>query len=596
MFLPETRAMAALLTVLFCLLKVLTSAAEQQSHSHQGKDLTKIRPNFKACISRNMETFHCKWNVGTIQNLSELGDLRMVYMKKNASPKVWSECPDYSSDTRDECYFSEEHTSVWIPYILRLCSRDPEDFYDELIFSVEDIVHPDPPVGLNWTLLNVGLTGTHFDALVRWVPPASADVLMGWMKLQYELQHREVNASLWKAGGLDKETQISLFGLKTNVDYEIRVRCKMQASRNFGEFSDSISIRVPAEESRFPIAILLVFASLFLVAILMLVIVSQQQKLMIVFLPPVPGPKIRGIDPELLKKGKLAELTSILGGHPDLRPELYSDDPWVEFIELDIEDPNDRITNLDTECLVDRSPPSDCQPLSIGFRDDDSGRASCCDPDLPDQDASSFHPPPSNTNPSLEHPDPATTEHSSPSLVPATSWFSWAVPGREDLYAQVSEVRPSGEVVLAPEEQRQAEETPEKDLEVKDEKEEQKKKKARKEFQLLMVNPDRHGYTSELDAGKLSSKESESSEAPVREEYSFLQSPYLEAEIPPVLPATPTSPAPSPSVYTRVEGVDTQNSLILQPRPLAASQPIQTKPMPTPEGYLTPELLGNITP
>ena len=45
-------------------------------------DLTKIRPNFKACISRNMETFRCKWNVGTMQNLSKPGDLRMVYMKK----------------------------------------------------------------------------------------------------------------------------------------------------------------------------------------------------------------------------------------------------------------------------------------------------------------------------------------------------------------------------------------------------------------------------------------------------------------------------------------------------------------------------------
>lgn len=63
-------------------------------------------------------------------------------------------------------------------------------------------VRPDPPIGLNWTLLNVGLTGTHFDIIVTWGPPESADVQMGWMTLQYEVQYREVNSTLWKAVGV----------------------------------------------------------------------------------------------------------------------------------------------------------------------------------------------------------------------------------------------------------------------------------------------------------------------------------------------------------------------------------------------------------
>lgn len=580
--------MAALLTVLLSFLHILMAATLEWPLSDQ--DLSKIRPHFRACVSQNMETFRCRWNVGTFQNLSEPGDLRMVYMKQNAFSKVWSECPQYSTDRGNECFFNESHTTIWTSYSVQLRSRNLEVIYDELIFSVEDIVHPDPPVGLNWTLLNVGLTGTHFDILVNWEPPASADVQTGWMTLQYEVQYREVNSTQWKATELEKGTQCSLYGLQTNVDHEIRVRCKMLASPNFGEFSDSLFIRIPAEESRFPVAILLVFGSLFLMAILMLVIVSQQQKLMIVFLPPVPGPKIRGIDPELLKKGKLAELTSILGGHPDLRPELYSED-WVEFIELDIEEPNNRLTNLDTECLVDRSPSSDCPPLSIGFRDDDSGRASCCDPDLPDPDAPSF-----NNSPSLEHPGQASAEPSSPSPVHTPTLpgaFPWPVPGKGDFYAQVSEIRSSGEVLLTPEEQNKAEEILEKKVEGKEKEKEKQKEKARKEFQLLVVNPERDGYTSELDAGKMSSRQSseDCSEPQKREESSTVQSPYFKAEMPPVLLPPPVSP-----VYTRVEGVDTQNSLILKPNPPASPQPIMAKPMPTPQGYLTPELLGNITP
>ncbi len=85
-------------------------------------------------------------------------------------------------------------------------------------------------------------------------------------------------------------------------------------------------------------------------------------------------------------------MTSILGAPPDLRPELYND-PWVEFIDLDIEEQNDRLMGLDTDCLMHPSLSTNCTPLSIGFRDDDSGRASCCDPDLPsDPEASPFHP------------------------------------------------------------------------------------------------------------------------------------------------------------------------------------------------------------
>ncbi|XP_040914744.1 growth hormone receptor-like isoform X3 [Toxotes jaculatrix] len=543
-----------------------------------------------------METFRCRWNVGSFQNHSEPGDLRLFYINKKpslVSPKDWSECPHYSTDWPNECFFNENHTSIWTYYGVQLRSRDQTVLYDEYLFHVQDIVEPDPPVGLNWTLLNMSLTGVYYDIMLSWKPPQSADVEMGWMTLQYEIQYRDVNSDLWETVDLVQSTTRSLYGLQTNVNHEVRVRCKMLGGKEFGEFSDSIFVHIPSKVSRFPVVALLIFGALCLVAILMLVVISQQEKLMVILLPPVPGPKIRGIDPELLKKGKLRELTSILGGPPDLRPELYND-PWVEFIDLDIEEQNDRLTELDTDCLMERSLSSNCSPLSIGFRDDDSGRASCCDPDLPlDPEISPFHPLIPNQTVSKEPPCLGSSEPSSTVQSPTAAEPPFVSLGREALYTQVSEVRSSGKLLLSPEEQTEVEKTTGKDSEKDSIMVEKEKEK--KEFQLLVVNSDHRGYTSELNAGKMSPRlstgdvskphptEGDSSSSPS-------PSPYCESDTTTV---SPLAPAP---VYTVVEGVDRQNSLLLTPNSTPAPQLIIPKAIPTPDGYLTPDLLGSVTP
>lgn len=59
-------------------------------------------------------------------------------------------------------------------------------------------VQPDPPVGLNWTLLNISLTEIHADILVKWEPPPNTDVKMGWIILEYELHYKELNETQWK--------------------------------------------------------------------------------------------------------------------------------------------------------------------------------------------------------------------------------------------------------------------------------------------------------------------------------------------------------------------------------------------------------------
>lgn len=79
-------------------------------------------------------------------------------------------------------------------------------------------------------------------------------------------------------------------------------------------------------------------------------------------------------------------MNSILACHDNYKTQLYNDDLWVEFIELDIEDPDEKNRALDTDRLLSEEhlKSHGC----LGVKDDDSGRASCCEPDIPETDFS----------------------------------------------------------------------------------------------------------------------------------------------------------------------------------------------------------------
>lgn len=67
-----------------------------------------------------------------------------------------------------------------------------------LVFAA---VQPDPPLELTWTLLNQSVTSTYSDIMLSWKPPESADVELGWLRLQYEVQYRKVDVEQWQVVG-----------------------------------------------------------------------------------------------------------------------------------------------------------------------------------------------------------------------------------------------------------------------------------------------------------------------------------------------------------------------------------------------------------
>ncbi|NWI58384.1 GHR protein, partial [Calyptomena viridis] len=333
-------------------------------------------PQISNCRSPEMETFSCYWTNGTFYNLTAPRTIKLLYIKSN--DEGWKECPDYITSGENSCYFNVSYTSVWVSYCVQLASKN--EVFDQKCFSVDDIVLPDPPVHLNWTLLNTSQTGIHADIQVRWDPPPTADVQKGWITLEYELQYKEVNETKWNELKPRLSTIVPLYSLKMGRDYEIRVRSRQRASEKFGEFSEILYVSFSqigfecvhcTEEIEFPWFLVVTFGACGLAITVILIVLSKQPRLKMLIFPPVPVPKIKGIDSDLLKKGKLDEVNSILASHGDYKTKLYNDDLWVEFIELDIEDPDEKNKASDTDRLLseDHLKSHSC----LGAKDDDSG-------------------------------------------------------------------------------------------------------------------------------------------------------------------------------------------------------------------------------
>ncbi|XP_038164009.1 growth hormone receptor a [Cyprinodon tularosa] len=594
-------------------------------HDQRSSSAT-LEPHFTDCISRDQVTFRCWWSPGRLHNLSSPGTLSVFYLKKDSPTSEWKECPEYIHENR-ECFFDANHTSIWTPYCVQLRGQNITYFNEDDCFTVENIVRPDPPVSLNWTLLNISPSGLSYDVLVNWEPPPSADVSVGWMRIEYEVQYRERNATNWETLEKQPHTQQTIYGLQIGKEYEVHIRSRMQAFVKFGEFSDSIFFEVteiPSNDSTVPFTLVLTFGIVGVLMVAMLIVISRQQRLMMILLPPVPTPKIKGIDSELLKKGKLEELNFILNGGggdglPAYATDFYQEEPWVEFIEVDEEDvegeDKEDNYNSDTQKLLGLPYRTTEGCSTISYPDDDSGQASSDNTNLPPHDsqmliASLLPGQPEDNEDTVDAPASETGERPliQTQIRGPQTWVN------TDLYAQVSNVMPSGGVVLSPGQQPKIQDNTsssesktqkgEKKSEDKEGIEEQTKNEPR--FQMLVMIPEGSEYSAESDAIQTSTPPSslvpgsgyqtiqpQPTETKPAAMPDTNQSPYI-------LPESPQSQLFAPLAdYTVVQELDTHHSLLLNPPPSQSPslcQPQHPLKAPMPVGYVTPDLLGNLTP
>lgn len=373
-----------------------------------------------------------------------------------------------------------------------------------------------------------------------------------------------------------------------------------------------------------------------------------------------------------VQKGKLDEFNFILsgggmGGLPTYPPDFYQDEPWVEFIEVDAEDADagekEDNQGSDTQRLLDLPEPVShhinigCSnamrycadshvktvfscfqmtlqiltsvlfplfpPVSVSpsFPNDDLGRASCYDPDMSNRDtlmlmATLLPGQPEDGEPSFDVEERALAlDRGKRPVVQAQTGGpqTWV---NTDFYAQVSNVMPSGGVVLSPGQQLRIqesapsteEETQKKAKDPKDSEDTEEKKRNEQQFQLLVVDPEGSGYTTESSARQINTPpcspmpgegyqtiHPQPAEAKPAATAGNNQSPYI-------LPDSPQSQVFAPVAdYTVVQEVDSQHSLLLNPPPRQSPPPClpqhPLKALPAmPIGYITPDLLGNLSP
>uniref|UniRef100_A0A3B4FBJ1 Prolactin receptor-like n=1 Tax=Pundamilia nyererei TaxID=303518 RepID=A0A3B4FBJ1_9CICH len=292
---------------------------------------TTTRPHIYFCRSPNMEDFTCWWH--PLSNLTDGEEVtHILTYSKEKEAKL--ECPDYVTGGPNSCHFDSSHTSIWMVYCLTVTAITTHRNYTskQHCLDVAEIVQTETPVNLTYNLTDVGGDEMGHNALISWTYPVPAHVQYGWITLVYELQYRRITEpDNWKVKREYplREPQVELFGLPVD-DYVVRVRCRAQHSKLWSDWSATLVMSIPPRQSAGKLLVLILVTGVGVVALLVITfsIVLQSKRIKEYFLPPIPKPRIIGIDPLLLKKGNLDEINRHFSNFHSYRPPSYSEEVW----------------------------------------------------------------------------------------------------------------------------------------------------------------------------------------------------------------------------------------------------------------------------
>ncbi|XP_070780562.1 prolactin receptor a [Enoplosus armatus] len=343
------------------LLLLFTLHAKGMSYSLPGK------PALTRCRSPEKETFTCWWEPGSDGGLPTT--YALYYRKENS--EIVHECPDYRTAGENSCFFNKNDTSIWVNYNITVVATNTlgSTFSDPVDIDVVYIVMPNPPENVTVTVMED--KGWPF-LRVSWEPPHKADTRSGWITLIYELRVKlegENDSEMHLAG---QQKTFNIFSLRSGGTYLVQVRCKPDHGF-WSEWSSTSYIKVPDYFHRErSVWILITVFSAFIFLILTWLLHMNSHSLKLCILPPVPGPKIKGFDNQLLKNGKSKEVFSalVVSDFPPTTSSNY-EDLLVEYLEVYVPEEQELMLeeskDLHDGCLKSESSTSDS----------DSGRGSC---------------------------------------------------------------------------------------------------------------------------------------------------------------------------------------------------------------------------
>ncbi|MBN3282149.1 PRLR protein, partial [Polyodon spathula] len=300
------------------------------------------KPVLLRCRSPEKETFACWWQPGSDGGLST--NYSLYYTMEGSRDGAVHECSDYKTAGLNSCYFNKTYTSLWITYTISVVARNAlgSSSSDPMFVDVAYIVQPHKPENISAELRTQDQKPY---LMVKWDPPHKADTKSGWITLQYELRLKPEKGAEWESHYAGQQKQFNVFSLHPGEVYLVQVRCKPDHGF-WSEWSDTTYIEIPDyfRPRDSSVWILIAALSLCIFLILAWTVAIKCNSMKSYLFPPVPGPKIKGFDTQLLKSGKSEDLLNALGCH-GFPTTSDCEDLLIEFLEVDDRDEQKLVMN-----------------------------------------------------------------------------------------------------------------------------------------------------------------------------------------------------------------------------------------------------------
>ncbi|KAL2099630.1 hypothetical protein ACEWY4_004024 [Coilia grayii] len=322
------------------------------------------KPSLTSCRSPEKETFTCWWKPSYTGGLPTT--YHLYYRLENS--EIVRECPDYHTAGQNSCFFNKNETTIWRTYNITVVAtnRLGSNYSDPVDIDVVYIVQPHTPE--NVTVLVMKEDDPVPYLRVSWEKPRNADTRSGWITLIYQLRIRMKNQDEWEEHDAGQQKVFNVFTPHSGGTYMVQVRCRPDHGL-WSEWSPPTYVEVPDYLPRErSVWIVIAIFSVIVFIILIWTLNLKRSSLKNFLLPPVPGPKIKGFDKNILKSGKSEDMFNALV-IPGFPPSSDYEDLLVEYLE--VYDQEDQELMLDGKDLQEG-----CLKLK-GPSDNDSGRGSC---------------------------------------------------------------------------------------------------------------------------------------------------------------------------------------------------------------------------
>ncbi|XP_043094406.1 growth hormone receptor-like isoform X2 [Puntigrus tetrazona] len=306
----------------------MTVSAALQSFTHTTLKEDGKRPYIHHCRSPNMEIFTCWWHPITNQDNVTY---TLLYTRGDRAPR---ECPDYVSGGINSCFFDVKHTQVWEMYCMNVTAhtRTGPITSQKHCLDVVDIVETDPPSNLTYIMLNESIGEAGHSILVSWLHPIEPLGHEGSIMLVYELRYRNLaQTDNWRVMERLREPHVEFLNLPVG-SYEFSVRCRSTSNKHWSAWSETITVIISGSAlSDRTLALILVTS----IAIMVLLIISlgnipQGKRIKSFFLPVIPKPRIPGLEPALLKKGKMDEINQHFSSFHGYKSPQHCTETWYQ--------------------------------------------------------------------------------------------------------------------------------------------------------------------------------------------------------------------------------------------------------------------------